>query len=99
MDSDYRIWWTDESIQNLENILNYIKSNWTEKEVNNFKSRLSRELKIIQRFPTIFPTSEYNSRLRKAVMSKETSLFCEFKDDIIYLVSIFDSRQNPMKMK
>jgi plasmid stabilization system protein ParE len=99
MDSNYQIRWTDESIQNLENILDYIKITWTENEVNNFKSKLSYQLKIIQRFPMIFPASEYNSRLRKAVMSKQTSLFYEFKDDIIYIVSIFDNRQNPKRIK
>lgn len=99
MDSNYQIRWTDESIQNLENILDNIKITWNENEVNNFKSKLSHQLKIIQRFPMIFPASEYNSRLRKAVMSKHTSLFYEFKDDIIFIVSIFDNRQNPKRIK
>ena len=99
MGSNYLIRWTDESIQNLESILNYIKTTWTEKEVNNFKSKLTHQLKIIQRFPTIFPASEHNSRLRKAVMSKQTSLIYEFKEDIIYIVSIFDNRQNPKRIK
>jgi len=34
---NYKISWTDEAVRNLEQILNYIATNWTDKEVNKFK--------------------------------------------------------------
>ena len=52
---NYKILWTDEAIRNLEQILNYIATNWTEKEVSNFKIKLSEQLNIISKFPNIFP--------------------------------------------
>lgn len=99
MDSKYTFRWTDESIRNLEGILGDIKMKWTEKEVNHFKQKLIQQLQIIERFPTIFPVSGLNPRLRKAVMSKQTSLFYELQDEIIYIVHIFDTRQNPRKLE
>jgi len=50
---NYKILWTDEGIKNLEQILNHIASNWTDKEVNKFKIKLSEQLNIISKFPNI----------------------------------------------
>jgi hypothetical protein len=74
MDS-YNLQWTEESIRNLENILDYLQQNWTEKEINNFKQKLSDQLNLICRFPFIFPQSEYQKRLRKAVLSKQATVY------------------------
>jgi plasmid stabilization system protein ParE len=76
---NYKILWTDEAIRNLEQILNYIATNWTEKEVSNFKINLSEQLNIISKFPNIFPASAITPRLRKAVLTKQTIIFYEVK--------------------
>jgi hypothetical protein len=34
---DYKLYWSEEAISNLEEILNYLNSDWTSKEVNKFK--------------------------------------------------------------
>ena len=33
---EYKIFWTNEAINNLEEILDYLNFRWTEREVNNF---------------------------------------------------------------
>lgn len=96
---NYKILWTDEAIKNLEQILNYIATNWTNKEVNNFKLKLSEQLNIITRFPNIFPASTLAPRLRKAVLTKHTIIFYEVKEQVIYIVYLFDSRQNQERIK
>jgi len=67
---DYKIFWTDEAINNLEDILDYLLKNWTQREIDNFKSRLSKQIRLMQQNPNLFPVSKYNSRLRRAVLSK-----------------------------
>ncbi len=44
MDSKYKIFWTDEAVKNLEDILDYLKNRWTSKEVDNFKIKLSKQI-------------------------------------------------------
>ena len=39
MDSDYKVFWTEEAINNLEAILNYLKENWSPREIDNFKKK------------------------------------------------------------
>ena len=99
MDSDYKIFWTDEAINILESILTYLKNNWTQREIDNFKKKLGNQIKLIENNPGIFPLSKYNSRLRKAVLSKQTTIFYEVSGQIIYLVYLFNNQQSIEKIK
>jgi plasmid stabilization system protein ParE len=99
MDSEYKFYWTDEAISNLESILDYLKSNWTQRKISNFKKKLGKQVRLIEQNPKLFPVSRYNSRLRKAVLSKQTTIFYELSGQMIYLVYLFNTRQSPKKIK
>ncbi|RPJ67836.1 MAG: type II toxin-antitoxin system RelE/ParE family toxin [Alphaproteobacteria bacterium] len=99
MDSEYKIYWTDEAISNLESILDYLKNYWTQREINNFKKKLGKQVKLIENNPKLFPVSRNNCRLRKAVLSKQTTIFYELSGQMIYLVYLFNTRQSPKKIK
>jgi plasmid stabilization system protein ParE len=94
MDYKYQLLWSDEAIENLESILKYLQENWTQREVNGFKLQLKKLLNLINSYPLLFPISEYNPRLRKAVLSKQTIIFYEFKGSEIYLAYLFNTRQD-----
>jgi len=96
---DYKIFWTDEAINNLEDILDYLLKNWTQREIDNFKSRLSKQIRLMQQNPNLFPVSKYNSRLRRAVLSKQTTVFYEVSGQIIYLVYLFNTNQAIERIK
>lgn len=95
----YKILWSDEAVKNLEQILEYLSTEWTEREVDNFKAKLSEQIEIISRFPNGFPASTIVPRLRKAVLTKQTIIFYEVKEQSIYIAYLFDSRQNTEKLK
>lgn len=99
MEFECKIFWSEESLNNLEDILAYLYHKWTEKEVANFKSKLSSQLDLISKFPNLFPASEMNPNLRKAVLSKQTTVFYQVQNENIYIVYLFDTRQNPDKIK
>lgn len=94
MDSDFKFFWTNEAINNLESILAYLREKWTQREIDNFKYRLTRQLDVIIKNPRLFPISDFNPRLRKAVLSKQTTIFYELSGQIIYLVYLFNNKQN-----
>jgi hypothetical protein len=94
MDSDYKILWTDEAINNLCEILDYLKYRWTQREITNFKKKLNKKIGLIKKNPTLFPVSTYNKRLRKAVLSKQTTIFYELSGKVVYLAYIFNNFQN-----
>jgi len=96
---DYKLYWTDESLQNLDEILDYLTYYWTQKEIDHFKQKLGRMLDLIIKNPFLFPISKYNKRLRKAVLSKQTTIFYEVKENTIYLVYLFVNRKNISRIK
>jgi len=96
---DYKIHWTRESIRNLEQILDYLINKWTQREVDNFKQKLSEQLDLIADNPYMFPISRYNGRLRKAVLSKQTTVYYEVKENTIYIAYQFVNRQDSNKLR
>jgi len=96
---DYKLFWSDEAIDNLESILDYLNSRWTEREVDKFKKQLSKQLDLITGKPKLFPKSDFNPRLRKAVLSKQTTIFYEISEYRINLVYLFNNRQDIKKIK
>lgn len=95
----YELFWSDEAVKNLESILGYIEQEWTLKEVEKFKKRLRQVLKLISINPNLFPKSQYNKQLHKAVMSKQTIVFYKTDENRIYLVYLFDTKRNPKNIQ
>ncbi len=99
MASKFPIIWSEEAVSNLEEILEYLSNRWTQREINNFKTKLSKQLQLISQNPKLFPLSISQPRLRKAVLSKQTTIFYEFKNSIVYLVYLFNTSRNPDKIR
>ncbi len=96
---DYKIFWTEEAIRNLDEIIEYLQNKWTQREVDNFKAKLSKQIDLIHQNPYLFPVSSFQPRLRKAVLSKQTTIFYEVKDQTIYLVYIFVNYKSTDRLK
>ncbi len=91
---DYNIQWSEESINNLEEILEYLTSKWTQREVDNFKTKLSRQLELIRNNPLMFPISEYNKKLRKGVLSRQTTIFYKVQENTVFIVYLFVNKKD-----
>ena len=52
------IYWTVNAINDLDNNLEYLQSNWSYKEVDSFKQTLREYLRIISLYPLAFPLSD-----------------------------------------
>ena len=96
---DYKLFWSDESLDNLKGIISYLESEWSEKEVVAFKKKLSRQLDLIVMNPKLFPVSDFQPRLRKAVLSKQTTIFYELKDTEIHIAYLFSNKMDIKRIK
>ena len=95
----YKLRWTEESIKNLEEILEDIAHKWSSKEVENFKRKFGRQLELIVQNPFMFPCSKKRPSLRKAVLSKQTTIFYEVIDNVVYLTYIHINRRDISRIK
>ena len=99
MKSTYKIFWTDEALTNLADIIDYLEHRWTEREIKNFAKLLNQQINLIQTNPELFPTSSTSNRLRKSVLSKQITIYYRLDNDEIRIVSLFDNRQNPKRLR
>jgi len=59
-----------------------------------FQKKLVKKIELIEQNPKIFPVSTYNPGLRKAVSSRQTTIFYEIADQVINLVYLFNTKQD-----
>lgn len=95
----YKLHWSNEALNNLEEILNYLQDKWTQKEVDSFKFKLGKQLDLINQNPLLFPSSQIRKDLRKAVLSPQTILFYQIIDTDIFIVSLFVTKKDPSRLK
>ena len=99
MRSGYRLFWSDESLGDLQNIIDYLNSNWTQKEIQNFVKRLDKRLEIIIGNPKLFPKTRKRRNVRKSVLSKHTVIYYKTEKDVVTILTLFDPRQDPKKLR
>lgn len=95
----YKLRWSEESVRNLDEILEDIRRKWTEREVNNFKKKFSHQLNLIIQNPLMFPVSSQHPKLRKAVLSKQTTVFYELNNETVSLAYIHLNKKDDENLK
>jgi plasmid stabilization system protein ParE len=99
MRNGYRIQWTERATFDLQNIIDYLLYKWTEKEVRNFVRKLDKRLELISINPRLFPKTNKRKNVRRCVLTKHTVIYYETSTDSIKIVTLFDPRQDPKKLK
>ena len=94
-----QIIWSPSAENDFEEILNYLSINWDNRIVNNFIDRLDKYIGVIDNNPKYFPLINKKLKIRKCVITKQNSLFYRASKDRIELIRLFDTRQNPDKLK
>ena len=85
--------------QKLDRLINYLETEWSKKIKNEFIIKLDKSLNRIKRFPESTEKSNIKKGLHKCVITKQTSIYYFFDDEYITVVTIFDNRMNPRKLK
>ncbi len=83
----------------LEKLLEYLEINWSEKVKKEFIEKLDHSLSLIQENPDSFKKSNIIGGLHKCVITKQTTIYYRYDNKNIYIVTLFDNRQNPKKLK
>jgi plasmid stabilization system protein ParE len=83
----------------LEKLLEYLELEWSPKVKNDFIKKLDKSLKQIQKFPESCQKTSFVKGLHMLVVTKQTSLFYRFDSKSITIVTLFDNRMEPDKLK
>jgi plasmid stabilization system protein ParE len=94
MANGYKVIWTDFALVELENTIEYLERNWTEREIKRLVAKLEDTLKLISKNPELFQNSD-SKNVRRAVVTKHNVLYYRQKSDALEIISFFSTVQNP----
>lgn len=83
----------------LSGLFDFLVENWSRKAKSDFVKKLDKSIEIIKTQPESFPESEKKVGLRKCVVTKQTTLYYRYNSKRIDIVTIFDTRQDPGRLK
>ena len=95
MKNTYKLLWSDEALNNLKGIVDYLENRWSKREIKKFALLLEKQLKLIEENPFLFAESNKSNGLRKSVLSRQTTIYYRIIDYEIRIITLFDNRQNP----
>lgn len=99
MKSGYKIFWSEAALSDLQNIIDYLSENWTSKEIQNFAKRLEKRVELIVLNPKLFAKTSKRKNIRRSVLTKHTVIYYESNEASVTILALFNSRQNPKKLK
>lgn len=79
-------------MQNALVIHNYLKFHFTNTEVESFYELIYSFEKVILNFPKLYHKSNSKLNIRRAVMSKQLSIFYRINKEVIEVIAILDNR-------
>ncbi|NOX84707.1 MAG: type II toxin-antitoxin system RelE/ParE family toxin [Chlorobi bacterium] len=92
--SGYSIYWSPLAEETYLNTLSLILEQWSVKEAQNFANKVESLIEKLKTYKRLCPPSEKQKNLRRCVITSQTSLIYQIKDDTIELVAFFDNRSH-----
>ncbi len=88
--------WTSKASLSFEGNIQYLRENWSDKEIGDFVSETFSVIDQVSKMPEMFPASK-SKKVRKAVITPHTTLFYRIKKKKVELIFFWDNRMNPEK--
>jgi len=92
---DLEVRWSEEAEITFDNIFSFIVFRWSESAAIKFKNKTKKILLNLSKQPLIFPECGIDN-VRKAVITKQSSVFYEVTSKQVILLYFWDNRQDPL---
>lgn len=99
MKNGYKIFWTDNALNELEEVYNFLEQYWTEKEIKKLSLQIEKTIQLVSQNPYIFQASEEGFHIRRVVILKLNSMYYRINNNTVEILSFFQNRKNPNKNK
>ena len=91
--------WSPQADEDLDKILDYLANEWEDSVSLKFLDLVDILLNQIAINPRQYPLIHKSLNIRKCVITKHNSLFYRNKRNVIEVVRIYDTRQEPEKLQ
>lgn len=93
-----RVVWSDLAKDQLDEIIDYLESSWTDKEISSFFQRLEQGIESIRKNPATYKQSIRKEGVREFQLSKQTTIFYIFDEKEITILLLWTNRKDPDKL-
>src|SRR5690554_4925068 len=90
MKSGYKIKWTTNALKELAETIEYLENNFTDREINRLGMKIEQTIQLISQNPALFPESSFKN-VRRAVILKFNTIYYRVSDDIVEILSFFQT--------
>lgn len=90
-----KVIWSPATKEEYALILGFVEDNFGIDAALNFLDKTDLVIDGIALFPSMFPRSSKRNDVRKAIITKQVSLYYRFNKTEIQLLHFWDNRQNP----
>jgi len=87
---------TDDAIDILISIVNFIEAGWGVKHGEKFLTRTYKILDLISKDPYMYKASSIKEDIRIGIISRQTSFFYKIQENEIIILFFWDNRQQPI---
>ncbi len=93
--------WSPEAIATFSSTLSYLRTEWSEKEVTQFKARVNQKLALLTLQPRIGKPSKKGSLIFRTVLHKRITLVYHYQplQKQIELITFWNNWQDPKRSK
>lgn len=98
MKNGYKIFWTPNALKELEQTIEYLQNNFTDREIRRLVDKIESSIEIISQNPFIFPVSE-SKDVHKAIILQFNTMYYRINDSDVEILSFFSNKQSPQKRK
>lgn len=95
------ILWTDSAKITFNNIVEYLRQEWTEREVEKFVNSTAELLSNLKRYPEMCRPSTKRKNIRIGIINKRTQLVYHYKPrrKQLEILLFWNPKQDPAKFK
>ncbi len=93
--------WTNLAKRSFDNIINYLRQEWSEREVENFLNRTDKMLIALKRYPEMCRPSLKRKNVRIGILNKYTQIIYHYSPGKKHLkiLLFWGMKQSPAKFK
>ena len=91
--------WNRRASKQLQKLQEYLEQEFGINTVKTFTGKLFKFLDLLVKYPHIGTLENKTEDIRGFLLHQHTTIIYKVKQDAIYILSLFDNRQNPVKKK
>jgi len=93
------VYWSEEAENQLDEIIQYLEENWSEKDIRNFFKRLEDSIEAIKDSPYTYKLSQRKKEVREFQLSSQTTIFYSLNEDRVNLLLLWPNKRNPENLQ